>query len=90
MLSRGGREGEEEVTGGKVNYDLMLENIIKGGYHGVRINLRVQVLICQSCAVASGGTENLYAPIFHGTLHAVNATKLQICAFMMKEKNMCI
>lgn len=31
MLSRGGREGEEEVTGGKVNYDLMSENILKGG-----------------------------------------------------------
>lgn len=48
MLSRVGREGEEEVAGGKVNYDLMPENILKGGYHGVCINLRVQVLICQS------------------------------------------
>ncbi len=39
MLSRSGREGEEEVTGGKINYDLMLENILKWGYHGVCINL---------------------------------------------------
>lgn len=35
MLSRSGREGEEEVTGGKLNYDLMPENILKWGYHGV-------------------------------------------------------
>lgn len=31
MLSRVGREGEEEVAGGKVNYDLMPENILKWG-----------------------------------------------------------
>lgn len=30
MLSRGGRGGEEELTGGEVNYDLMLENILWG------------------------------------------------------------
>ena len=51
MLSRGGGEGGEEVTGGKVNYDLMPENILKGGYHGVCINLRVQVLMRQSRTV---------------------------------------
>lgn len=71
MLSREGREGEEEVTGGKINYDLMPENILKGGYHGVCINKRVQVLICQSRTVPwmqQWETQNQYAPIFHGTL----------------------
>lgn len=85
MLSRGGREGEEEVTRGKVNYDLMLENILKGGYHGVCINLGMQLLLCQSCTVLrmqQWGTEDQFASIFH----AVNTTKMLICVCMMNEK----
>ncbi len=67
MLSRGGREGGKEVTGGKVNYELMPENIKKGGdITECAKNLRVQVLMCQSCPLNAtrGGLRINMRPYF--------------------------
>lgn len=90
MLLGGGREAEEEVTGGKINYDLMLENILKGGYHGVCINLRAQVLICQSlhCSLNATTVGDLTLVRIHISFHAGYSTEMQICAHMHILKHM--